>query len=122
MDDTGQPDPALEPIQIVTDSAHDDALGSRIAALLMVDFGLRDLDLDVRSKSGSPSHEEEETEMEGEEEATREELVMTVLRACGSELCAMEKVYTPTEKAEVMVKAHRVLVGACYHLRLSLLS
>lgn len=83
----------------------------------MVDFGLRDLDLDVGSKLGSPLDEKEEAEVEEEEEATREELVMTVLRACGSELCAMEKVYTPTEKAEVMVKAHRVLVGACYHSR-----
>ena len=48
-DDTGQQ--LSEPIEIITDSAHDDALGSRIAALLMVDFGLRDLDLDVGTTS-----------------------------------------------------------------------
>ncbi|KAE9395460.1 hypothetical protein BT96DRAFT_922827 [Gymnopus androsaceus JB14] len=104
-DDTGQSDPALEPIEIITDSAHDDALGSRIAALLMVDFGLRDLDLDVGSKTGS----DEEVDND-DDEATREELVINVLRACGSELCAMEKLYTPKEKAEVMVRAHRILV------------
>ncbi|KAF9075342.1 hypothetical protein BDP27DRAFT_1315909 [Rhodocollybia butyracea] len=89
-----------EPTGIITDSAHDDALASRIAALVMVDFGLRDLDLDVSAK----------TEDDEERKSGKEDQVMDILRACGNELCALEKVYTPREKAEAMVKAHRVLV------------
>ncbi|KAJ3767544.1 hypothetical protein FB446DRAFT_754590 [Lentinula raphanica] len=87
-----------ESIEIITDSAHDDALASRIAALVMVEFGIRDLDLEIGEG------ESEETK------AKREEQVVTVLRACGNELCTLDKLFTPREKADVMVRAHKVLV------------
>ncbi|KAJ3839695.1 hypothetical protein EV361DRAFT_806037 [Lentinula raphanica] len=87
-----------ESIEIITDGAHDDALASRIAALVMVEFGTRDLDLEIGEG------ESEETK------AKREEQVVTVLRACGNELCTLDKLFTPREKADVMVRAHKVLV------------
>ncbi|KAJ3815289.1 hypothetical protein F5876DRAFT_31022 [Lentinula aff. lateritia] len=90
---------------IITDGAHDDALASRIAALVMVDFGLRDLDLDI---GGAGIGDETKTRKEGQ--------VMTVLRACGNELCLLEKVHTPREKADTMVRAHRVLVDGLTRL------
>ncbi|KAJ3763788.1 hypothetical protein EV360DRAFT_32779 [Lentinula raphanica] len=95
-------------IEIITDGAHDDALASRIAALVMVEFGIRDLDLEIG---------------EGESEKTkakREEEVVTVLRACGNELCTLDKLITPREKADVMVRAHKVLVDGLTKLPFSI--
>ncbi|KAJ4469524.1 hypothetical protein J3R30DRAFT_3550652 [Lentinula aciculospora] len=91
---------STEPTEIITDTAHDDALASRIAALVMVEFGLSDLDLDVGegSEGGNGT------------ESQREKQVLAVLRACGDELCVLDKVFTPREKAEAMVKAHKILV------------
>ncbi|KAJ3743541.1 hypothetical protein DFH05DRAFT_1226386 [Lentinula detonsa] len=99
IDDTCQ-STTSEPTEIITDTAHDDALASRIAALVMIDFGLRDLDLDVGSAG----------ETDDEVKSRREVQVMAVLRACGNELCVLEKMFTPREKADAMVRAHRVLV------------
>ncbi|KAF8825710.1 hypothetical protein HHX47_DHR6000186 [Lentinula edodes] len=104
--DTNDTNPSntSEPTEIITDSAHDDALASRIAALVMVDFGLRDLDLDIGADIGD------------ETKSRKEEQVITVLRACGNELCLLEKVHTPREKADAMVRAHRVLVDGLTRL------
>ncbi|KIK61769.1 hypothetical protein GYMLUDRAFT_576645 [Collybiopsis luxurians FD-317 M1] len=90
----------LESTEIITDSTHDSALASRIAALVMIDFGLQDLDLDV-----GPETQDDDEKLKMEEE------IMTILQACGNEICGIEKVFTPKEKADAMVRAHRVLVG-----------
>ncbi|KAF5387353.1 hypothetical protein D9757_005760 [Collybiopsis confluens] len=90
---------ASEPTEIITDPAHDDALASRIAALVMVDFGLRDLDVDIETGAD-----------QDQDKLRRKEEVMAVLRVCGNELCGLENTFTPKEKADTMVRAHRMLV------------
>ncbi|KAF9266281.1 hypothetical protein L218DRAFT_956646 [Marasmius fiardii PR-910] len=75
-----------------TDSAHDEALASRIAALNLVDLGLSDLDIDTPTSK------------------SQEEALLAVVKQCGDTLSMLETVFCPKDKAAVLVKAHQVLV------------
>ncbi|KAK7041583.1 hypothetical protein VNI00_009170 [Paramarasmius palmivorus] len=92
-----QPSPQCSPLSAedaAEDAAHDEALASRIAALNLVDFGLADLDVDVGTR----------------DKETQEKNLMDVVKACGQALTKLEEVYSPRDKAAVLVTAHKVLV------------
>ncbi|KAL0573221.1 hypothetical protein V5O48_008741 [Marasmius crinis-equi] len=86
------PQPDVHPEDEATDSAHDEALASRIAALNLVDLGLGDMDIEP------PSSKEHENAL------------LAVLGECGGTLSILEDAHSPKDKAAVFVKAHRVLV------------
>ncbi|KAG7092789.1 hypothetical protein E1B28_009110 [Marasmius oreades] len=75
-----------------TDSAHDEALASRIAALNLVDLGLTDLDIDTPTSKN------------------QEEALFIVVKECGNTLSTLEGALSPKDKAAVLVRAHQALV------------
>ncbi len=71
------------------DAQHDEALASRVAALNVLDLTLGHLDL----------------VFEGEHDEVED-----VVKTCGECLMRMESVYTPKEKARLMVETHKAIV------------
>ncbi|THU85841.1 hypothetical protein K435DRAFT_843085 [Dendrothele bispora CBS 962.96] len=98
-----------------SDTAHDEALSSRIAALTLIDFSLDDLDIDVGGDEDgaddAPASEQTSNEKEkSQNRLEREQAVLFVVRECGESLSRFEEAKSPREKAAVMVVAHKILV------------
>ncbi|KAF8884076.1 hypothetical protein CPB84DRAFT_1850791 [Gymnopilus junonius] len=95
-------------MQATTDDAsHDEALSNRIAALNMLDLSLRHLGIQVGSSSLSPTNGDSD-----EEEAE----VDVVVKACGEILTQLDTCRSPSDKAAVLVAAHKVVVDGLSRL------
>ncbi|KAL1721500.1 hypothetical protein EV715DRAFT_271126 [Schizophyllum commune] len=84
----------------VLDTAQDDAFASRVAALHMAELSLGELGVDVTGGR-------DETEAA---RAAVEDGVEGVVGKVGQVLAGLDKVYTPSEKCQIFVEAHRVIV------------
>ncbi|PPQ86227.1 hypothetical protein CVT24_001161, partial [Panaeolus cyanescens] len=80
------------------DASHDEALSSRVAALNMLDLGLRHLGIDVV-----------ETEGAGDE-------LDVVVNACGEMLGQLDNCFCPGDKAAILVAAHKIVVDGLSRL------
>ncbi|ORY31203.1 hypothetical protein BCR39DRAFT_526838 [Naematelia encephala] len=89
------------------DSKHDEALASRIAALNMLDLSLDHLGLDTRPIGDS-----------GEPDNTIADGLATLVDQIGLELQKLStpSCLTPKEKADVLIRAHKLVVDGLDHL------
>jgi hypothetical protein len=102
------------------DLSHDEALSNRVAALNLLDLGLRHLGIEI-------------------DEATNEEELDLVVNACGESqyiffllvfltyclsnfvhlllivLAGLDACQSPGDKAAILVAAHKIVVGKLYH-------
>ncbi|KAH8829517.1 hypothetical protein DL96DRAFT_1708647 [Flagelloscypha sp. PMI_526] len=109
-----------------TDAAHDEALSARIAALNLLDLGMEQLGVDLGAIGFATVPSEK---VDGEAKASEEPSQVdsatpppaprptsdlgaldAVIKECGVVLQTLHAVYSPREKGEILVAAHRVVV------------
>ena len=94
------------------DASHNEALSSRIAALNMLDLGLEHLDIDI----GDANQAEVDTVVR-ECGQSRSDFVSRVpFSPCIVALAQLDPCSrSPRDKAEILVSAHKLVVGQCGH-------
>ena len=100
----------LQSPPLSTDSAHDEILTERVAALNMLDLGLEHLGIDIGK--ADKSDVDRVVKSCGECEYTLVSVMITlILTLCFVALTKLEEAKSPADKSRILVEVHRVVVG-----------